>query len=794
MNLKNDYNHKEIEAYIQNFWYKNKTFKTIKNDNKKKYYCLSMFPYPSGKLHIGHIRNYTIGDIIARYKLMKNYNVLHPIGWDSFGIPAENAARKNNTTPSIWTYKNIDSMKKQLKQLGFSFDWDREIITSLPEYYKWEQSFFIDLYNNNLVYKKKSKVNWDSIDKTVLSNEQVINGKGWRSNKDIELKELEQWFIRITLYADELLNGLKTLKYWPKKVLLMQKNWIGKSSGNEILFKLVNYDYYLKIYTTRIETLFGVTFIAISDNNSILNFLKDKILISKIDDFKKNLLLKSKEKIGIFTEMYAINPINNKKIPIWITNYVYDNNDNSAVMCVPAHDINDWDFANKYNIEIIKIINNGNHVLPLIEPGFLINSSKYNNLYSKTASKLIYKDLEIKKLVNKKNRYKLKDWCISRQRYWGTPIPIIYCNKCGLLPEEKGNLPIKLPQEIENYNEKFSLRDVKDFYLTTCRKCGENAYRETDTFDTFFESSWYYVKYICDINKINTKEINYWLPVDQYIGGIEHAILHLLYARFFFKLMKDFNIVNSNEPFKNLLTQGMVLKDGHKMSKSSGNIIDQDNLIEKYGADTLRLFVTFCAPPEQSFNWQERGIVGCYRFIKRLWNISIKLSEILKIEKNIENLSYNKNIIEEYNNIIKKIDKCMEIDYSFNVVIASCMELLNIIYKLDIKTNLTLVKVLLENLIKLVHPVSPHITSYIWNNIFNKKQFIFNESWPSVIEFKTDLKNDVKIIFQINGKFKKILFFPEDTEKEIILTSINIEYKIEKVIYIKNKLINIITK
>ncbi len=793
MNLISNYDHKKIELIIQNKWIEKQEFKINLDNSKKKYYCLSMFPYPSGKLHIGHIRNYTIGDIIARYKSIKNYNVLYPIGWDSFGIPAENAARINKTTPAIWTYSNIKYMKNQLKRLGFSFDWDREIITSLPEYYKWEQDFFIDLYNNGLVYRKKSKVNWDPIDKTVLSNEQVIDGKGWRSNAEIEIKNLEQWFVKISLYADKLLNGLKKLKKWPKKVTSMQKNWIGKSTGSEVIFKLKNSDYCLKVYTTRIETIFGVTFLAISDNNDILKFITDKSINESISNLIKKTRLLNKEKMGINTGLYAINPINGKEIPIWVANYVDCDGNNFCVMGVPAHDNNDFEFASKYGIDIKKVIFNNNEK-KIIHKGFMISSEKYNGMYYKSASKLIFKDLNKFKIARKTNKFKIRDWCVSRQRYWGAPIPMIYCPNCGILPEVKSNLPVILPENIVNYNEKFSLKDISSFYFVNCNECKTLSHREIDTFDTFFESSWYFVKYICPNKEFNTKNLNDWLPVDQYIGGIEHAVLHLLYARFFFKLMKDFNIVNYDEPFINLLTQGMVIKDGYKMSKSRGNIVDHEFLIDKYGADTIRLFIIFCAPPEQSFIWNKDGIIGCNKFIKRLWNLSYKFKDINAKDITKSYLLKYANIIKQYNIFLNKANICMEKNYSFNILIASCMEFLNYVYKLNIKKNDVLIKFFLTNLIKIVYPIIPHVSNYIWNYIFNEEKQLYEEGWPDFIE-EYEVKNEyVNIILQINGKFKKMIIVPIDSEKEALLNIIELKGTIINIIYIKNKLINILVK
>ncbi|HFL8824269.1 MAG TPA: leucine--tRNA ligase [Candidatus Azoamicus sp. OHIO1] len=801
------YNQKEIENLVQNFWEINKTFQIDNKIKNEKFYCLSMFPYPSGKLHIGHIRNYTIGDIIARYKRMKRYDVLQPIGWDSFGIPAENAAIKNKTSPSEWTYKNINQMKKQLKELGFSFDWSREIITSKPEYYKWEQEFFINLYKKKLVYRKKSIVNWDPVDKTVLANEQVINGKGWRSNAIIEKKKIAQWYLKITDYAEELLNGLSELKSWPTMVLEMQKNWIGRSLGVEIEINVQKFKSKLKVFTTRLDTIFGTTFIGITKNNKILkNFkiIKKDIKIFYDDEFCNN----NYEVIGVNTNKFAINPITMEKIPIWIVNYINEDNPNVCIFGVPAHNLTDWKLAKKYNIKIKNVIKNKSEFVksPYLEKGILVDSEEYTGLSSDDSITKLKKKLEEKNILHNKIIYKLKDWCISRQRYWGTPIPIIYCKCCGIIPVDKGSIPVILPENIKLKNNIFSLKAVKEFYNTSCPNCKLKAKRETDTFDTFFESSWYYIKYICQDIEKSKKDINNWMPVDQYIGGIEHAILHLLYARFFNMLMRDNKILNHNEPFKNLLTQGMILMNGSKMSKSKGNTIDQEELIDKYGADTLRLFIIFSAPPEQSFEWKEDGIIGCRRFLEKIWNLTYKFSyvvfdnyDIVLIKENY----LNNNFIKTYNSIIDLISINMEKTHAFNIVVSSLMKLLNLVSKIDynLKENYLLFKMILESLLIMLNPISPHITHYLWSIVLKKESLISHVDWPKKMEINEIPISKIKLIIQINGKFKKIIEIDKNQDEVTILSNIlNDEKlkvsidktKIKSTIFIKNKLINIL--
>jgi leucyl-tRNA synthetase len=638
---------KSLEEKWQNQWQESKIFESQILENKKKFYCLVMFPYPSGKIHMGHVRNYVIGDVIAQYKRMTGYNVFHPIGWDAFGLPAENAAIKNNIHPEKWTKDNISFMRQQLKRLGISYDWGKEIATCDPEYYQWNQWFFIKMYERNLVYRKKSSVNWCPKCQTVLANEQAQEGICWRCDSEVVQKEIEQWFIKITDYAERLLDGHKLLSQgWPEKVITMQQNWIGKSVGAEVKFKVKNKNYFIKIFTTRADTLFGATFMAMApehplaleiakNNNDVAEYIKK---VSKETLQERKLV---KEKTGVFSGLYAINPVNGKEIPIYITDYVLMEYGTGAIMCVPAHDKRDFEFAKKFGIEIVEVIKPTDKQTSLPdeayeEEGVMINSGIYDGLTSKEGREKICDMLEKQGLGKKTVNYRLKDWLISRQRFWGTPIPIVYCEKCGIVPVNETDLPVILPKDIKITGLGDSpLKNVKDFLETKCPKCNSIARRETDTMDTFVDSSWYYARY-CDSKNFkepfNKDVVNYWLPVDQYVGGIEHACMHLIYARFWHKFMFDLGLVNTEEPFMNLLTQGMVTLNGSAMSKSKGNIVEPDVIISKYGADTTRLFILFASPPEKQLDWNDSGVEGCWRFINRV----DRLVEIVLSKKEVD--------------------------------------------------------------------------------------------------------------------------------------------------------------
>jgi len=639
--MSDSYNPQEIEQSVQQAWEQQDAFKAIEDDQREKFYCLSMFPYPSGRLHMGHVRNYTIGDVISRYQRMQGKNVLQPMGWDAFGLPAENAAIKNKVPPAKWTYENIDYMRDQLKRLGFAYDWNRELATCHPKYYRWEQWFFTKLYEKGLVYKKKATVNWDPVDQTVLANEQVIDGCGWRSGAVVERKEIEQWFIKITAYADELLSDLEKLEGWPEQVKTMQSNWIGRSEGVEIKFDVPDHKA-LSVYTTRPDTLMGVSYVAIAAEHELAKHVAKNS--SKVNDFIKSCKktkvseaeMSTLEKQGINTGLFAIHPISSEKVPVWIANFVLAEYGSGAVMSVPAHDQRDWEFANKYGLEIKPVIveNKQDKIVDVsenafTEKGWLFNSQQFDGLSSQQAFEKIAEYLTENQKGEKQVNYRLRDWGVSRQRYWGCPIPMIHCLKCGSVPVPESDLPVLLPEDIDFDGASSPLNQLNDFINVTCPSCGEAAKRETDTFDTFFESSWYFSRYCCVDNEeaMLDERVNYWMPVDQYIGGIEHAVLHLLYARFFNKLMRDEGLYQADEPFKNLLTQGMVLKDGAKMSKSKGNTVDPEELINKYGADTVRLFVMFAAPPDHSLEWSDTAVEGSHRFINKLWRLVQNFNE-----------------------------------------------------------------------------------------------------------------------------------------------------------------------
>ena len=807
--MNKDYNPKDIEANIQEFWEKNNSFKTDFNATKNKYYCLSMFPYPSGKLHIGHVRNYTIGDVISRSQRMLGKSVFQPMGWDAFGLPAENAAIANKVHPSEWTKKNINHMREQLKRLGYSYDWDNEISTANPEYYKWEQWFFIKLLEKNLVYKKKSEVNWDPIDKTVLANEQVVDGRGWRSGAIVERKEIPQWFLKITEYSDELLEGLEDLNSWPTSVKMMQKNWIGKSEGALVKFKISNSNDLLEVYTTRVDTIFGVSFLAISPNHNILKSQKksNPILARFIDKCNSLKLseetVSSIEKEGVDTGLTAINPLDGSVVPIWTANYVLSDYGTGCVMCVPGHDIRDNEFAVKYNLPVIKVINPESsklvHKEIFIGEGTLINSGKYTDLESHLAKKNILKDLvKIDAGISKIN-YRLRDWGISRQRYWGCPIPVFYHEDGTVYPVPEDDLPIKLPDDIDFSQDGNPLENHPTWKHIKCPYTGKKAIRETDTFDTFFESSWYYLRFLSPGFKdgLVDKSKNNWLPVDQYIGGIEHAILHLLYARFFHKLMRDIGIIDSSEPFLSLLSQGMVLQNGIKMSKSKGNTIDPDDIINKYGADTVRLFIMFSAPPEQSLEWSDTGIEGSHKFLKRLWSLSFKVIDN-NDSSNID-LQKSSNMRTKIHKTIKKFTHDVFDRNSFNTAIASSMELLNDMIKYNLSKNFDN-KVLLEGIesvIKMLSPITPHICQELWNNL-DKNSSLIDEPWPKV-DNDALVESKKEIIVQINGKLRGRVIIETDQNKEEVNSIVILDEKlnsylkdndIKKIIYVKNKLIN----
>ena len=817
------YDPKIVELKWQRFWEENRIFKTETVSGREKFYCLEMFPYPSGEIHMGHVRNYSIGDVIARYKRMQGYNVLHPMGWDAFGLPAENAAIKHNIHPSEWTYKNIEYMKQQLKRMGFSYDWDREVTTCKPEYYKWNQWFFLKMYEKGLVYRKHSYVNWCPSCMTVLANEQVIDDGCWRCDTKVIQKKLEQWFFKITNYAEELLKACDELTGWPEKVVLMQKNWIGKGEGLEVDFLIKGSTEKLKIFTTRPDTLFGVTFMCLAPEHPLA-----ERLVEDNDELER---LKSKygkedEKVGIFTGHYAINPLNNEEVPIYVANFVIMEYGTGAIMSVPAHDQRDYDFAKKYDIPIkVVIVPEGykgeirNLILEeaYVDDGILIDSGQFSGLSSEMARKEITRFVEEKGWGKAVVNYKLRDWGISRQRYWGTPIPIIYCKDCGIVPVPDDELPVVLPEDVKITGKGGSpLLESESFIKVKCPRCRGDARRETDTMDTFVDSSWYFIRYCFEKGEVDLvkrlkekgSEVNYWMPVDQYIGGVEHAVLHLLYSRFFVRVLRDLGLISISEPFQNLLTQGMVIKDGAKMSKSKENVVDPNYLVEKYGADTSRLFTLFAAPPEKDLDWSDKGVEGAYRFLNRVWSIVYKNLQMLK-EVKIGRDSIDVSVLSEdglrlfrkTHQTIKKVTLDIERDFHFNTAIASLMELVNelSVFKAEAKEDKEVFRFSVENLLILLFPFSPHISEELWEAIGNKPSLL-QQRWPAWDE-SVATEDYVELVIQVNGKLRSKMMIPKDTSDDEIkrialedkkISGIVSGKKIKKMIVIKGKLINIV--
>lgn len=819
--IEEHYHPAPIESQTQSFWEKNQSFVVKEDPKKPKFYCLSMFPYPSGHLHVGHVRNYTIGDVIARFQRMLGRNVLHPIGWDAFGLPAENAALKHQVPPSEWTYDNIAHMRGQLKSLGFCFDWSREIATCDPEYYHWEQWLFIKMYEKGLVYKKESVVNWDPVDQTVLANEQVIDGKGWRSGAKVERRSIPQWFLKITAYADELLQSLDNMPGWPEQVRTMQRNWIGRSEGVSFGFKVDNPHYQepLTVYTTRIDTVMGVTYLAVAPQHPLVNIaLKQNPGLAGFVEACRNIKvaeadLATVEKEGRATGLFAIHPITNEKIPVWVANYVLMEYGSGAVMAVPAHDQRDYEFAKKYQLPIKAVIRPDKESLPdinesaFVAPGILFNSGSFDSLSSNEALTKIAEYLEEKKIGQRQVNFRLRDWGVSRQRYWGAPIPMINCTGCGTVPVPEKDLPVKLPTGVTPNGASSILTQMPEFYEVNCPKCDNKARRETDTFDTFVESSWYYLRYACpdQAKKMFDERSEYWAPVDQYIGGIEHAILHLLYARFFHKVIRDVVGLKSDEPFTNLLTQGMVLKDGSKMSKSKGNTVDPQTLIESYGADTVRLFIMFAAPPEQSLEWSDTGVEGAFRYLKRLWRlVALHINEHGLVASKAQGLSLSdkqKDLRRQTHSTISKVTDDLKRRYTFNTALAALMELTNAIaaYTVEDETDKQIRQEALEALILMISPIVPHICHVLWQ-AFGHTEAVLDATWPQVDESAL-VRDTITIVVQVNGKMRANLSLPADITKEAA-ESAALEHEtvkrhtdgktIRKVISVGQKLINIV--
>ncbi|MFH1223305.1 MAG: leucine--tRNA ligase [Pseudomonadota bacterium] len=819
-----DYIPRDIEKKWQSAWNKNKEYKTVEDKTKKKYYCLEMFPYPSGKLHMGHVRNYSIGDVIARYKTMRGYNVLHPIGWDSFGLPAENAAIKNNIHPADWTYKNIEVMKEQMKALGFGYDWDREVTTCKKEYYKWEQLFFIKMYEKGLAYKKQSSVNWCAKCETVLANEQVQDGTCWRCGDVITTKEIEQWFLKITHYAQELLDGCDKLTGWPERVRTMQKNWIGRSEGVEVDFSVKGTGEKLRIYTTRPDTIYGVTFMSIAPEHPMVVSLckgtpQEKEVLKFVDRMRRTSKIERTAeggvKEGFFTGSYAVNPLNKEEIPIYTANFVLMDYGTGAVMAVPGHDTRDFAFAKKYNIPIKRVIYKDNPNEPLneayVEPGTMVNSAQFDGINSVDGIKKISEHIEKNNWGNKTINYRLKDWGISRQRYWGCPIPIIYCDKCGVVTVPPKDLPVVLPEDAKLHSiGDDPLSKVATFVNVKCPKCGGKGKRETSTMDTFVESSWYYIRYTCpddDVNGIDKKRADYWLPVDQYIGGIEHAIMHLLYARFFHKVLRDLGYITSDEPATNLLTQGMVIKDGNKMSKSLGNIVDPDHIIDQYGADTARMFSLFAAPPEKDLDWSDKGVEGCYRFLGRVWRFVDSNMEILKkVDKKLSGETTSPEIKRLRNLAHKTLKKVTtELDtFGFNTGVAAMMEFTNEFHSMNLsslkdKNDISAMREITEILLLMLCPYAPHFVCELWERLGNRTNAV-KEKWP-VVDEKAIVDETKLVVVQVNGRVRAKLEVKsgagEEEIKQFAFSDPNVKKfidgkNIKKVVYVEGRLLSIV--
>jgi len=847
------YPFKKIEKKWQAYWRKNKSDKAVLTKDKPKYYLLEMFPYPSGKLHMGHVRNYTIADVLARFKKMQGFNVLHPMGFDAFGQPAENAAIKNNADPSAWTNKCIDWMREEMQQMGFSYDWDREIATCSPQYYRWNQWIFLKMFERGLAYKKAALVNWCPSCETTLANEEVINGACWRCDTKVQQKDLEQWFLKITDYSDRLLEDLKLLKHWPQRVITMQENWLGKSFGVEIYFRLCDKkgmptDTTIPVFTTRQDTIFGATYVVLAPEHPLVKEIikglpQEKEVLKFIEKVAKETkvirISADVKKEGVFTGGYAINPVNNEKIPIWIADYVLMDYGTGAIMAVPTHDQRDFLFAKEHNLPMKIVIKDprsssldfardgsrdGELIKPILDPremneayegeGIQVNSAQFDGMDTKESKEKIADWMQEKGTGKKTINWRLRDWLISRQRYWGTPIPIIYCDKCGIVAVPEKDLPVLLPEKIKITGKGGSpLSKIEKFTNCKCPKCKGAARRETDTMATFFDSSWYFLRFCSpkfNDGVFDTKETAYWMPVDQYIGGIEHAILHLLYSRFFTKFFRDLGLIDfskkientgKDEPFIRLLTQGMVLKEGEVMSKSKGNVVDPDTIIEKYGTDTLRLFIIFAAPPEDKLDWDERAIEGSWRFLNRVWNLvkNYKKGALTQTEDtDLRDLRFKTHLT------IKKVSGDLGKEYQLNTAISSMMELVNSIYTVinqneKTKSQSQIVKEAITTTVLLLAPFVPHLAEELWQRLGNKGS-IFNAKWP---EFSPEaIKQDtVTFIVQVNGKLRSTIELPSDIDDENLkkqtLADKDIEKwvkdkTVKKVVIVPKKLINIV--
>ena len=826
--MRNDrYDFTEIESKWQKIWAEEDAFRTVEDDSKEKYYVLEMFPYPSGKLHMGHVRNYSIGDVIARYKKMAGYNVLHPMGYDSFGLPAENAAIQHNAEPAKWTFDNMDEMDRQLASMGLSYDWDRKVATCTPEYYRWTQWLFIQFYKKGLAYKKDNPVNWCPSCQTVLANEQVVDGKCERCKTEVTKKNLSQWYLKITDYADRLLGNLDKLEGWPDKVKTMQRNWIGKSYGANINFEIKDSDKVLEVFTTRADTLFGATYMVMSPEHPFVNELvagrPEEAEVESYQEKARRMsdierTSTSNEKTGVFIGRYAINPVNGKEIPIYISDYVLMGYGTGAIMAVPAHDQRDFDFAKAFGLDIIPVVDPEDPSIDLydlkeafVAEGKMINSGQFDGMNNKEAIPAMIEWLNEKGIGDKTVNFRLRDWLISRQRYWGAPIPMIWCDECGWVPEKDENLPVLLPTDVEFTGKGESpITTSKTFVNTVCPCCGRPARREVDTMDTFVDSSWYFLRY-CDPHNegapFSKEKADYWMNVDQYIGGVEHAILHLMYARFFQMFLHDIGLCKEEEPFRNLLTQGMVIKDGAKMSKSLGNVVSPAEIQARYGSDTARLFILFAAPPEKELDWSDEGVEGSYRFLNRVYRLVYEYIKDIRGDADVPAAYKAANAADKsldfmMNTSIKKVTEDAGGRFNFNTAIASIMELVNEMYKYkngDI--NLPLFNKAIETLLTLLNPFCPHVTEELWSQLGHEDR-LYNRAWPECDESAL-VKDEIQIVLQINGKLKDKLMLPNNSDKEVVEGAARASERFKeategreiiKVIYVPNKIINFVVK
>lgn len=820
------YNHKEIEEKWQKKWLADRAYEATRNEDRQKYYCLEMFPYPSGDLHMGHVRNYSIGDVIARFQRMNGYDVLHPMGWDAFGLPAENAAIKRGIHPADWTYANIANMKRQLKQMGLSYDWDREVATCHPEYYRWTQWLFLLFYKLGLAYKKKARVNWCPGCATVLANEQVIDGQCWRCDSVVEKKELDQWFFKITEYAEQLLNDLDLLTGWPESVRVMQRNWIGRSEGTEIDFPLPDSKETIRVYTTRPDTLYGVSYLVLAPEHPIVDqLIEGRPEAERVRELRSSVAhlgereRTENEKIGVPTGAYAKHPLSGEMIPVWVANYVLLEYGTGAVMGVPAHDERDLQFARKYGLPVRIVIQDADHTLvadqlehAYEEPGTIVNSGPYDGMASEEAKQAITDALVNQGRGRRRVQYRLRDWLISRQRYWGTPIPIIYCDTCGTVPVPEEDLPVLLPEDVAFHGGGPSpLERADDFRSTTCPQCGAPAQRETDTMDTFVDSSWYFLRYASareTTAPFNRTETNSWLPVDQYIGGVEHAVLHLLYSRFFTKVLHDQGLLNFKEPFANLLTQGMVTKDGSAMSKSKGNIVSPEAIIQKYGADTARVFILFAAPPERDLDWSDRGVEGAYRFLNRIWRL-VRFEDDRGVpQRTGEPQEPEHDLRRAVHTAIRKVTVDIGERFQFNTAISAIMELANAVssyrdqFPAEEQHRPTLEEAN-RTLVLLLAPFAPHICEELWQHVGHDERSVHEQPWPVVDEAALQA-NTVEIVVQVNGKVRERLQVAQGLDRDelsrLALENERIakdwvgDAEVVKVVVVPDKLVNIVTK